>query len=199
LDPHTAARMFRLCMPDVRQPILVPKLLEYLRTAAPSVRIDLVYQSEVMGRLVETREVDLANGLLAQLEAGYFQKLFNDRFVCIVNRQRPRLCRGSITLEQFQSEWHSSVATQGTAISSWSKRLNACELGEKRDFASHTLWALSQPLRARVSGRRPGAVRPHHREWQSNQSDGISFRCPPYRHAALARALCERPSCDVTV
>jgi DNA-binding transcriptional LysR family regulator len=135
-------------MPDVRQRILVPKLLEYLRTAAPSVRIDLVYQSEVTGRLVETREVDLANGLLAQLEAGYFQKLFNDRFVCIVNRQRPRLCRGSITLEQFQSEWHSSVATQGTVISSWSKRLNACELGEKWDFASHTFWALSQPLRA---------------------------------------------------
>jgi DNA-binding transcriptional LysR family regulator len=114
-DPHTATRMFRLCMPDVGQCTVMPKLLDHLRTAAPSVRIDLSYPSEVTGRLLESGEVDLAIGFMAQLEAGYFhQKLFDDRFVCIVNRQHPRLRRSRITLEQFQSEWHLIVATQGT-------------------------------------------------------------------------------------
>ena len=114
-DPHTATRMFRLCMPDVGQRIVMPKLLDHLRMAAPSVRIDLSYPSEVTGRLLESGEVDLAIGFLAQLEAGYFhQRLFDDRFVCIVNRQHPRLRGRRITLEQFQSEWHVIVATQGT-------------------------------------------------------------------------------------
>jgi hypothetical protein len=48
-DPHTVIRMFRLCMPDVGQRIPMPKLLDHLRTAAPSVRIDLSYPSEVTG------------------------------------------------------------------------------------------------------------------------------------------------------
>jgi DNA-binding transcriptional LysR family regulator len=114
-DPATATRMFRLCMPDVGQRIVMPKLLDYLRKAAPGVRIDLSYPSELTARLLESGELDLAIGFLAQLEAGYFQqKLFDDRFVCIVNRKHPRLRGSALTLEQFQAESHLIVATQGT-------------------------------------------------------------------------------------
>lgn len=102
-------------MSDVGQRIVMPKLLDHLRTAAPNVRIDVSYPSELTGHLLESGEVDLAIGFLAQLEAGYFhQSLFKDRFVCIINRQHPRLRRSKITLEQFQSESHLIVATQGT-------------------------------------------------------------------------------------
>lgn len=114
-DPATSTRMFRLCMPDVGQRIVMPKVLDHLRTAAPGVRLDLSYPSEATGRLLESGEVDLALGFFAQLEAGYFQqKLFDDRFVCIVNRKHPRLRGSTLTLEQFQAEFHVIVATQGT-------------------------------------------------------------------------------------
>lgn len=114
-DPATSTRMFRLCMPDVGQRIVMPKLLDHLRTAAPGVRVDLSYPSGLTARLLESGEIDLALGFLAQLEAGFFQqKLFDDRFVCVVNRTHPRLRGDSLSLEQFQAESHLIVATQGT-------------------------------------------------------------------------------------
>jgi DNA-binding transcriptional LysR family regulator len=114
-DPATSTRMFGLCMTDIGQRIVMPKLLAHLRKVAPGVRIDLSYTSEHTARLLESGEIDLAIGFLAQLEAGYFQqKLFDDRFVCIVNRKHPRLRGPTVTLEQFQSESHLIVATQGT-------------------------------------------------------------------------------------
>ncbi|MFM0304796.1 hypothetical protein PQQ99_32255 [Paraburkholderia sediminicola] len=63
------------------------KLLDHLRATVSSVRIDLSYPSEVSGRLIETGEVDLATGFMAQLQAGYFRQTpFDDRFVYFVNR-----------------------------------------------------------------------------------------------------------------
>lgn len=114
-DPSTSTRMFGLCMTDIGQRVVMPKLLDHLRKAAPGVRIDLSYTSERTARALESGEVDLAIGFLTQLEAGYFQqKLFDDRFVCIVNRRHPRLRGSEVTLEAFQAESHLVVATQGT-------------------------------------------------------------------------------------
>ncbi|SAK99150.1 LysR family transcriptional regulator [Caballeronia pedi] len=114
-DAATSTRMFGLCMTDIGQRIVMPRLLEHLRRAAPGVRIDLSYTSEHTARQLESGEIDLAIGFLAQLDAGYFQqKLFDDRFVCIVNRKHPRLRGPAISLDQFQAESHLIVATQGT-------------------------------------------------------------------------------------
>ncbi|MBA9948212.1 MULTISPECIES: LysR family transcriptional regulator [Burkholderiaceae] len=114
-DPLTSNRMFGLCMTDIGQRVMMPRLLAHLREVAPSVRIDLSYTSEHTAHQLEAGEIDLAIGFLSQLDAGmYQQQLFTDRFVCIVNRDHPRLRENSVTLEEFERESHLIVATQGT-------------------------------------------------------------------------------------
>ncbi|SOE92581.1 DNA-binding transcriptional regulator, LysR family [Burkholderia sp. D7] len=114
-DPSTSNRMFGICMTDLGQRSLMPQLLAHFRDAAPGIRLDLSYPSERTAHQLESGEIDLAIGFLAQLDAGvYQQQLFTDRFVCIVNRDHSRLQRDVVTLEEFERESHLIVATQGT-------------------------------------------------------------------------------------
>lgn len=114
-DPGSSDQMFSLCMTDIGQRVMMPRLLEHFREVAPDVRIDLSYTSANTARQLESGEVDLALGFLANLNAGIFQQqLFTDRFVCIVNRDHRRLRGKALTLEEFQREFHLTVATRGT-------------------------------------------------------------------------------------
>lgn len=114
-EPSGSDRMFALCMTDIGQRVIMPKLLTHLRSAAPSVRIDLSYVSERTPKDLESGEVDLAVGFLSGLDAGFFQQgLFSERFVCMVSTRHPRLSGTSLTVAQFESESHLVVATQGT-------------------------------------------------------------------------------------
>ena len=113
-DPKTSARMFRLCMTDVGQRVLIPYLLPRLKEIAPSVKIDVSYVSERTPKLLESGDLDLAIGFLPDLDAGFFQqKLFTDKFVCVVNSNHPRI-KDKLTLEQYQTESHVVVTQQGT-------------------------------------------------------------------------------------
>ncbi|CAE6843412.1 PCP degradation transcriptional activation protein [Paraburkholderia aspalathi] len=114
-DPSTSNRMFGICMTDVGQRSMMPYLLAHFRSAAPGIRLDVSYPSEHTAHQLESGEIDLAIGFLAQLDAGiYQQQLFMDRFVCIVNRDHSRLKGDVIGLEEFEQESHLVVATQGT-------------------------------------------------------------------------------------
>jgi DNA-binding transcriptional LysR family regulator len=117
-DPATSDRMFHICMTDVGQRVVMPRLLAHLRLVAPRVRLDLRYLSENTGRELESGEIDVAIGFLSDLKPGLFQqKLFSDRFVCVANRDHPRLSTVQLTREQFEAESHIVVATQGTGHS----------------------------------------------------------------------------------
>lgn len=114
-DASTSTRMFRLCMTDIGQRVMMPRLLAHLRQVAPDVRIDLSYTSERTARQLESGEVDLALGFLSKLDAGiYQQQIFTDRFVCIANKDHPRLHGSTLSLKAFEKESHLVVATQGT-------------------------------------------------------------------------------------
>jgi DNA-binding transcriptional LysR family regulator len=113
-DPKTSARMFKLCMTDVGQRVLMPHLLPRLSEIAPSVKIDVSYVSERTSKGLESGDIDLAIGFLPELDAGFFQqKLFTDKFVCVVNGQHPRI-KGKLSLEQYQTESHVVITQQGT-------------------------------------------------------------------------------------
>jgi DNA-binding transcriptional LysR family regulator len=114
-DPTSSERMFRLCMTDIGQRVMMPRLLKHFGEVAPHIRIDLSYTSEDTARQLESGEIDLAMGFLSNLDPGiYQQQLFTDRFVCIVNQQHRRLRAPNLTIEEFQRELHLIVATQGT-------------------------------------------------------------------------------------
>lgn len=114
-DAASSTRMFRICMTDIGQRVMMPNLLSHFRATAPSVRIDLSYVSENTPNDLESGQVDLALGFLSGIDAGFFQQgLFSERFVCMISNRHPRLRGESLTLSEFEAESHLVVATQGT-------------------------------------------------------------------------------------
>jgi DNA-binding transcriptional LysR family regulator len=114
-DPATSKRSFRICMTDITQLVLLPKLWETLRVAAPGIHIEILPLSDDIARLLESGEADLAIGFLPQLEAGFYQTvLFDQNFVCMVSAHHPRI-HDELTLQHFGSENHAVISSSGAA------------------------------------------------------------------------------------
>jgi DNA-binding transcriptional LysR family regulator len=112
-DTATSKRLFRICMTDISQLVLLPRLWEALSRSAPGVRIDVLPISSDIARLLESGEVDLALGLMPQLDAGFYQNvLFAQKFVCMVSAHHPRIQK-ELLLEQFVGENHAVVSSSG--------------------------------------------------------------------------------------
>ena len=113
-DPATEKREFRVCMTDISEIVLLPRLLNHLTTAAPGIRFDISKISPSTPRDLEDGAVDLAVGFMPHLEAGFYQQtLFQQNFVCLVAQGHPRI-KGILTKEGFSAEGHLSVKTSGT-------------------------------------------------------------------------------------
>lgn len=116
-DPAAITRRFRICMTDVGQMTLLPRLLSRLQQAAPGVSIEVGNLTHDTARELETGEADLAMGFTADIKAGHYQqKLFDEGFTCIVSRDHPRVGE-RMTLAQFQRERHVKVMLSATAHS----------------------------------------------------------------------------------
>jgi DNA-binding transcriptional LysR family regulator len=114
-DPATSQRLFRICMTDISQLVLLPKLWNALRVAAPGIRIDILPLTSDIARQLESGEADLALGLMPQLEAGFYQNvLFAQKFACMVSAHHPRI-QQELRLDQFASESHAVVSSSGAA------------------------------------------------------------------------------------
>lgn len=109
--PATAQRLFRLCITDASHLTLLPKLVARLRQEAPQVRLEALRIDGNTAQLLSSGEADLALGYIPWLETGIYQRaLFDQTWVCLANRQHPRL-QGSISLDDYQQEGHIGVST----------------------------------------------------------------------------------------
>lgn len=116
-DPMKSDRVFQLCSTDIAQLTLLPTLLKRLRRTGPSMSVTLRNITDKTHQQLEAGEVDLAVGFIPPKGAGFCgQRLFQDRFVCALRTDHPRVGR-TLTLEQFQSESHVAVTTSGTGHS----------------------------------------------------------------------------------
>ncbi len=114
-DPASSERTFRICMTDISQLVLLPKLMKTLRLSAPGVRIEILPLSQDTAVLLESGGADLALGFMPQLEAGFYQQLlFMQSFVCMVSAEHPRI-RGTLSVAQFEAEDHVVVSSSGAA------------------------------------------------------------------------------------
>ncbi|MBX6319567.1 MAG: LysR family transcriptional regulator [Pigmentiphaga sp.] len=113
-DPLTTERTFKVAMTDIGQIIILPRLLNALRVRAPRARLEFINITERIAQQLESGEVDLAIGFVAQLSDVFYQQtLFEERFVCLARTGHPRI-RDALTLEDFESESHVFVQTSGT-------------------------------------------------------------------------------------
>jgi len=113
-DPAGSTREFRICMTDISEIVLVPRLLNYLREQGPGLRVDISKISPDSPRELADGTVDLAVGFMPHLEAGFYQQvLFDQHFVCLASKRHPRV-RDSLGLEAMAAEGHVLVRSSGT-------------------------------------------------------------------------------------
>jgi DNA-binding transcriptional LysR family regulator len=114
-EPVTSNRIFRICMTDISQLALLPKLWKSLRSSAPGIRIEIIPLSDDTAQLLESGQADLSLGFMPQLEAGFFQQvLFRQHFVCMVGADHPRI-KDTLSLAQFEAEDHVVITASGSA------------------------------------------------------------------------------------
>src|SRR5260221_1801542 len=99
-DPLTSTRTFRISMSDISQIVMLPALMTHLEEAAPSVGIEILHITQETPRALESGDADLGIGFMPQLMAGFYQQtLFEQRFVCVVRKDHPRV-RSKLTFPQ---------------------------------------------------------------------------------------------------
>ncbi|HYP83022.1 LysR family transcriptional regulator [Variovorax sp.] len=114
-EPSRASRQFRICLTDISEVVLLPRLLSHLQQHAPGVQIETEIVSAASARRMEDGAIDLAVGFMPQLEAGFYgQALFRQNFVCLVARDHPRIVGPRLTRKAFAAESHATIASSGT-------------------------------------------------------------------------------------
>jgi len=113
-DPPTATRRFCISMSDISQVVLLPGLWAGLLAMAPGVSIEVRPLSQQTAMQLESGDADLAIGFMPQLTAGFYQqKLFPQRYVCVVRAGHPRI-RRTLSRALYESESHIAVSAAGT-------------------------------------------------------------------------------------
>jgi len=109
-DPATAQRHFRLCISDASHITLLPRILEYLRSHAPGIRLAVAGIDGNTEKALESGEADLAIGFVPWLRGGIYQQvLYPQDWVCLVNAEHPRIS-GTFTREAYEHEEHIMVS-----------------------------------------------------------------------------------------
>jgi DNA-binding transcriptional LysR family regulator len=115
-NPLTSARNFTLALTDVGEMYFLPVLMDALAKAAPAVtlQIESVAQSSLKEDM-SNGKIDLAMGLLPQLQAGFFQQsLFKQKYVCLMRKKHPLAQNKAITVPAFFAAEHVRVLAAGT-------------------------------------------------------------------------------------
>src|SRR5260370_25065540 len=113
-DPKTSERSFAVGLTDVGEMYCLPNLLRALSKYGPGITIRSIRNSSVdLKAEMESGQIDLAIGLLTDLDFGFFQRrLFSQRYVCLFRRNHPLMSQG-LTFEAFEAADHISVTSEG--------------------------------------------------------------------------------------
>jgi DNA-binding transcriptional LysR family regulator len=115
--PQQAKRDFRICMTDISEIVLLPRLINHLQTTAPGLVVEAEKISANSRRRLESGDIDLAVGFTPDLEAGFYQQaLFAQDFVCLASSGHPRI-GDTLTRKAFLAEGHILVMASGTGHS----------------------------------------------------------------------------------
>ena len=115
--PQQAKRDFRICMTDISEIVLLPRLINHLQTTAPGLVVEAEKISPDSRRRLESGDIDLAVGFTPDLEAGFYQQaLFAQDFVCLASSEHPRIGT-QLTRKAFSNEGHILVMASGTGHS----------------------------------------------------------------------------------
>lgn len=115
-DPtSTSRKTFTFYMTEIGEIVCLPKILRHLQAVAPQISIKVSRIPEKGAQdAMAAGDVDIAVGIFPSLKSGFFQqRLYTDRFVCLVRKDHPTI-RGTISTEQFMQSPHAIVSSTGT-------------------------------------------------------------------------------------
>lgn len=114
-DPATSERVFHLSMTDIGEIYFLPRLMQRLADEAPGISLSTARpRNDDLKQQMEEGQIDLAIGLIPQLNAGFYQqRLFVQRYVCLMRNGHP-CSQGRFGLEEFQAAQHAVVVARGT-------------------------------------------------------------------------------------
>lgn len=114
-NPWESQREFRVAMTDLGEVYLLPRLINLFGSEAPGVRMTTVRDTAIpLKEEMASGRVDLAVGLLPQLEAGFYQRrLFDQNYVCLMRAGHP-LSEGDFDEALFRQAQHITVMAQDT-------------------------------------------------------------------------------------
>lgn len=114
-DPATSTQRFTIAMTDIGEIDFLPSLMGGMRRVAPSVTINTVRNTALhLREEMENGQVDLAVGLLPDLQTNFFKRrLTVSEYVCLFRRGHA-LDKPRITLDEFIAADHLVVVSAGT-------------------------------------------------------------------------------------
>ena len=115
-EPASSTRSFSLAMTDVGEMYFLPVLMKLLDQHAPGVTLHVapVTPDSLKDDMASGR-IDLALGLLPQLQAGFFQQaLFSQEYVCLMRQAHPLAQGARLGLAEFAAAAHVRVLAAGT-------------------------------------------------------------------------------------
>ncbi len=114
-EPSTSRRRFTIAMTDIGEIDFLPKLMDAIERVAPKVTINTVHNHAMhLREEMENGHVDLAVGLLPNLQTNFFKRQMTvSEYVCLFRRGH-QLDKPSITLEEFTAADHLVVVSAGT-------------------------------------------------------------------------------------
>jgi len=115
-DPTASQRSFTLALSDVGEIYFLPELMQVLAEQAPGVTLRAVaVADEALKEDLVGGRIDLALGLLPQLQAGFFQQaLFRQRYVCLLRQGHALARKTRLSLADFGAAQHVRVQATGT-------------------------------------------------------------------------------------
>ncbi len=114
--PASSTRRFTLAMSDVGEMYFLPVLVDALAQAAPGVTLQVVSVTQpALKDDMASGRIDLALGLLPQLQAGFFQQaLFRQPYVCLMRQGHPLATKPRLTPKALAAAEHVHVQAAGT-------------------------------------------------------------------------------------
>jgi len=117
-DPLKSKRVFNVSMTDVGEILFLPKLISHLATVAPDISIEIVRcSSQNIQKEMELGNVDIAIGLLPELNTGFYQRrLFTQKYKLMLRKEHPLLSE-KITQDSILNYKHISISSKDTGHS----------------------------------------------------------------------------------
>lgn len=110
-NPKNSSRVFRLGLSDLGEIALLPALIQYLSKEAPFIKIEIeeIHSNKVEEWLVDDfLDVAVFNSSYTIMPKIESRNLFEERYMCIVHKQHPRV-QDHLTLEQYLQEKHAAI------------------------------------------------------------------------------------------